>query len=253
VATVLMRHSTGCPAQAQRHAPHLQHRLAHRHAQHTRGVAVGPHRAQPFVGAHDGDAELGLVQVVDGAGPFAPALLGQPAEQRGRQHQPVVHHRPALQAQAVLDLQRRLTGLHRQRRGGVVVQPRALEAQQLDRGCLAQPVAALDMEELEQEAVAGVRGDEGAPALPAHQDVVGHQVVDRAPQRAHRHAEAGDSSASLGSASPGATTPSSMARSSERLTARNSGMPAASGAMVASADSGAGARRRPAGGWHAPF
>ena len=55
-----------------------------------------------------------------------------------------------------------------------------------------------------------------------------------------------DSSVSLGSASPGATTPSSMARSSDRLTARNSGMPAASGAIVASADS----RGRAAGsGW----
>jgi hypothetical protein len=130
----------------------------------------------------------------------------------------------------------------------VVVEPNALEAQQFDLGRLAQAVAALDVEELEQEAVAGVRGDEGAAALAPHQDVLGHQFVDRAPQRAHRHAEAGRQVVSLGSAWPGATTPSSMARSSARLTARYSGMPRPRGR---SGRRQGGGRPAAAGGWQA--
>ena len=60
---------------------------------------------------------------------------------------------------------------------GVFVQAGPLKAHQLHRRGLAQAVAALHMEELEQEAVAGVGGHEGAAALAAHHDVVGHQVV----------------------------------------------------------------------------
>ena len=43
---------------------------------------------------------------------------------------------------------------------------------------LAQPVAALDVEELEQEAAGVVRRDEGAAALAAHDDVLGAELVD---------------------------------------------------------------------------
>jgi hypothetical protein len=48
-------------------------------------------------------------------------------------------------------------------------------------------VGALDMEELEQEAIGVVRGHERAAPLAAHQDVLGHQFVDGTPQGADRH------------------------------------------------------------------
>jgi hypothetical protein len=66
---------------------------------------------------------------------------------------------------------------------------RALERQQLDVRHLAQAVAPLDVEVLEQEAVGAVRGHEGAAALAPHQDALGHQLVDRVAQRAHRDAQ----------------------------------------------------------------
>jgi hypothetical protein len=59
------------------------------------------------------------------------------------------------------------------------------------------------VEELEQEAVAGVRGDEGAAALAAHQDVLGHQFVDRRRSVPTDTPKRPASSVSLGSASPG--------------------------------------------------
>jgi hypothetical protein len=160
--------------------------------------------------------------------PIAPALLGQPAEQGRRDQQPVVappawpcsRRRFSICSAGLAGLLTASAGGRRRRPSRVRSKP-----QQLDLGCLAQPVAAFDMEELEQEAVAGVRGDERAASLPAHEDVVGDQVVDRTPQRAHRDAEAGGEQFGLAGECVAGGRPG-RARwrcSSDRLTARNSG------------------------------
>ncbi len=72
-----------------------------------------------------------------------------------------------------------------------LVGAQALEREQIDRGPLAQAVAALDVEELEHEPPGVVRGDIGAAPLPAHDDVLGHELVDGLSDRADRDAELG--------------------------------------------------------------
>ena len=104
---------------------------AGRDAEHARGRAVGRHRAHALGGAHDGDAELGLVEVVDRARPFAQALFGQATKQHGGQREAVVDHRAALQREAVLDQDGRVAGAASRAPGGLVVEPAALERQQL--------------------------------------------------------------------------------------------------------------------------
>src|SRR6218665_2517582 len=67
----------------------------------------------------------------------------------------------------------------------------ALKGQRSAPGRLAQAVAALDVKELEHEAIRVVHGNEGAAPLPPHEDMLGHQVVGGMAQRADGHAERG--------------------------------------------------------------
>ena len=144
----------------------------------------------------------------------------RPLEEQGRDREAIVDHGLALQQQPVLDHEHRLASAQAQHLGGLLVGALALEGEELDRGRGPRAVVALDVEELEQEAIGVVGGDEGAETLAPHQDVLGDELVGGAPRVPIETPKAAASPASAGRVRPGGQAPSSMARSSARLTAR---------------------------------
>ena len=147
----------------------------------------------------------------------------------------------ALQRQAIVELdRRRRPARSAERGGGLVVEPLCARSHSSSTcGASRSPSLRSTWKNWNRKRSRVVRGDEGAAALAAHQDVLGHELVDGVAQRADRRRRTRAASAvSLGSASPGGSVPPSMARSSARLTTRYSGMPAASGAIGREAASG---------------
>ena len=176
-------------AEGERGAVHVHHRNARRQAENARGAGRGRTGARALDGTNHGDAEGRLVQLVDRPAAVAQALFRQALEQRRPQHDPVVDDGATLQTQAVLDLDHRLAGPDLQRRGREFVGPGPFERHQIHLRMFAQAVAALDVEELEQEAALVVRRHVGAAALAAHHDVLCTELVDGLAQRADRNAE----------------------------------------------------------------
>lgn len=147
----------------------------------------------------------------------------------------IVDDGAALQHQTVVELEHGCSRFQAQRAGDGLIESAALEAQQFDRGHLAQPIAALDVEELEQETVGAVGGNESARPCrrtrmcsATSSSTAWRKVPTEMPK-------ARASTASLGRASPGGTAPLSICCSSARLALRYGGMPPASGAMALNA------------------
>jgi hypothetical protein len=97
------------------------------------------------------------------------------------------------------------------------------------RAAVGHAVVGLQPQEAVLRGLLGVRGDEGALALAAHQQVLGGQFVDRLAHRALADLEARRQLSSLGIASPGRHTPACRSRSISALICWYSGLKAAAG------------------------
>ena len=114
-------------------------------------------------------------------------MARQALEQRGRQDDLVEHGGLALVLEEPPQHEYRIAGLQVERARDLGGRLAPTDVEQAARRMLVASVVAADAQEAEHRgSLFGVRRDEGALALPAHEQVVGGELVDRLAHRALR-------------------------------------------------------------------